>query len=119
MTTTASGASVNKKSKSDFDPESFRMTIGEHLEELRLRLVLGLIVPMALLFIFLIPSVSTHIVHWFLRPLILALEHAHRAGPPGPHASREAEERSGRKPQHAQRIEVVRVETGRDEHEVG
>ena len=27
----------------DFDPDSYRMTIGEHLEELRTRMVLGII----------------------------------------------------------------------------
>ena len=32
----------SKKEKREFDPDSYRMTIGEHLEELRWRLILGL-----------------------------------------------------------------------------
>ena len=32
-----------EESKLDFDPDDFRMTIGEHLEELRKRLILGLV----------------------------------------------------------------------------
>ncbi len=41
--TTATVDDKEKKSPGHFDPDSFRMTIGEHLEELRWRLILGLI----------------------------------------------------------------------------
>jgi sec-independent protein translocase protein TatC len=67
-----------KKSEHDFDPDSYRMTIGEHLEELRWRLILGLSIPLVILCVFLVPSICTHVVHAFLRPLIFALERAHQ-----------------------------------------
>jgi sec-independent protein translocase protein TatC len=63
-------------SKNQFDPDSYRMTIGEHLEELRMRLILGLggfIIAAIILLIF-----GTHVVRAFLRPLFVALERAHQ-----------------------------------------
>src|SRR3954466_11713220 len=67
---------TKSKRKRDFDPDSYRMTIGEHLEELRTRMILGLggffiaaIVCMAL---------GEYVMHWFLRPLMIALEKAHQ-----------------------------------------
>lgn len=43
MTTATVNDKGDKKSSHHFDPDSFRMTIGEHLEELRWRLILGLL----------------------------------------------------------------------------
>jgi len=79
MTTTAPDATVKKKSKREFDPESYRMTIGEHLEELRMRLILGLSAFVVAAIIFLIPWIGEHVVRIFLRPLIIAQEHAHQS----------------------------------------
>src|SRR6478672_10889893 len=73
---TASTVEQPAKKRHDFDPDSYRMTIGEHLEELRTRMILGLagffiaaIVCMAL---------GEYVMHWFLRPLMIALEKAHQ-----------------------------------------
>ncbi len=59
------------KPKRDFDPDSYRMTVGEHLEELRMRLILGLggflvatVVCMCL---------KEPLMRFFLRPLMLGL----------------------------------------------
>jgi sec-independent protein translocase protein TatC len=55
-----------------FDPESYRMTVGEHLEELRRRLVLalvGLFVAAVFCFIF-----GEQVVSYFCQPLVHALE---------------------------------------------
>src|SRR5579884_2561812 len=44
MTTASATPPTTKSNKREhFDPDEFRMTIGEHLEELRWRLILGLI----------------------------------------------------------------------------
>jgi len=43
MTAVAPQPPPSKKSQPDFDPDQYRMTIGEHLEELRWRVILGLI----------------------------------------------------------------------------
>ena len=51
----------SKKKKRDFDPDSYRMTIGEHLEELRWRMILGLGAFFVCAFIFLIPQVAEHV----------------------------------------------------------
>lgn len=54
------------------DPDSFRMTIGEHLEELRGRIVLGLggfIVALALCLFF-----GDQVLLWFCKPLFQSLE---------------------------------------------
>jgi sec-independent protein translocase protein TatC len=55
----------------DFDPDQFRMTLGEHLEELRWRLVLGLGAFFPIAFTCLV--FGRTLVTWFIRPLILAL----------------------------------------------
>lgn len=56
----------------DFDPEQYRMTIGEHLEELRRRLILGLIgLGVAVLGCMLI---GERIIVIFCAPLITALQ---------------------------------------------
>jgi sec-independent protein translocase protein TatC len=66
----------SKKKSKEFDPDSYRMTIGEHLEELRWRLILGLsgflIAAIACM------ATGDWIVRIFLRPLILSLERAHQ-----------------------------------------
>ncbi len=36
-------ATLDHESKDGFDPDSFRMTVGEHLEELRSRIILALV----------------------------------------------------------------------------
>src|SRR4051812_30504774 len=78
MTTDA--ASTNTPhAKRGFDPDSYRMTIGEHLEELRWRLILGLSAFLVAAIVFLIPSVSGKVVRIFLRPLMVALERAHQS----------------------------------------
>jgi sec-independent protein translocase protein TatC len=65
-----------KKTKRDFDPNSYRMTIGEHLEELRWRMILGLggffIAAIACL------AIGDPLIHIFLRPLMVAQLHAHQ-----------------------------------------
>ena len=55
-----------------FDPDSYRMTIGEHLEELRRRLVLGLVgfvIAMALCLAF-----GHRLTHFFISPYIHAVK---------------------------------------------
>src|SRR5262245_15868336 len=56
----------------DYDPDSFRMTIGEHLEELRMRLILSLLgfgVVLVLCLIF-----GQEVTSAFCRPLIDVLQ---------------------------------------------
>jgi sec-independent protein translocase protein TatC len=55
----------------DFDPDQFRMTLGEHLEELRSRLIKGLGAFIPITFICLL--FGHKLVEWFIRPLLLAL----------------------------------------------
>lgn len=58
----------------DFDPDSYRMSIGEHLEELRRRLIFGLIgfvLALTVCFIF-----GETAITWFSRPLSNALHKA-------------------------------------------
>jgi sec-independent protein translocase protein TatC len=60
------------KQKHDYDPDSFRMTIGEHLEELRWRMILALIgffIAMGVCLGF-----GVHFLTFFCRPLLNALE---------------------------------------------
>jgi sec-independent protein translocase protein TatC len=67
----ASKAGKNGNGKGHFDPDSYRMTIGEHLEELRTRMVLGIIgftLAAVVCFIF-----GERVVWWFCRPLMQAL----------------------------------------------
>jgi sec-independent protein translocase protein TatC len=73
---TAPTVEYEAKKKKEFDPDSYRMTIGEHLEELRWRLILGL----GGFFIAAIACMATGdwIVRMFLRPLIISLERAHQ-----------------------------------------
>ena len=53
-----------------FDPDDFRMTIGEHLEELRKRLIYGLLGFAAALMFFFIPAVGERVIVIFCAPLI-------------------------------------------------
>lgn len=62
-----------------FDPDSYRMSVGQHLEELRTRLLLALGGFVVAAVVFLIPSISVHIGRIFLSPLIWALRHAHQS----------------------------------------
>src|SRR4051812_8635790 len=55
----------------NFDPDHFRMTLGEHLEELRWRLMLGLGAFFPIAFVCLV--FGRQLVSWFIRPLILGL----------------------------------------------
>jgi sec-independent protein translocase protein TatC len=56
----------------DFDPDHFRMTLGEHLEELRTRLIKGLGAFIPVTFVCLL--FGHQLVAWFIRPLNLALQ---------------------------------------------
>ena len=53
-----------------FDPDDFRMTIGEHLEELRKRLIYGLLGFAVALMFFFIPAVGERVLVIFCAPLI-------------------------------------------------
>jgi sec-independent protein translocase protein TatC len=71
------------------DPEEFRMTIGEHLEELRKRLFLGVGGFMLVFFVFMVPSIGEGMVYYVCRPLFIALD---RNGlPPQVHTTEAAE----------------------------
>src|SRR5947207_2019009 len=62
----------NGHPKPGFDPDEYRMTIGEHLEELRTRLILalvGFVLACVVCFIF-----GDRVVWYFCRPLAMALE---------------------------------------------
>jgi sec-independent protein translocase protein TatC len=56
----------------DFDPDSYRMTIGEHLEELRTRLIVSLVGFIVAAIVCL--SFGERIVVFFCRPLIYGLQ---------------------------------------------
>lgn len=79
MTTMSSAPTatvVNAPSPAPRDnPDEHRMTIGEHLEELRKRLFLGLGGFMLAFIVFMIPSIGEHVVYYVCRPLFLALAH--------------------------------------------
>lgn len=68
-------ASSNGPRKPDykgFDPDQYRMTLGDHLEELRMRMFLGLIgyvIALIVCFVF-----GEEVVRFFCHPLIWALE---------------------------------------------
>ena len=66
-----------KKPKRDFDPDSYRMTIGEHLEELRMRLIWGLggFFIMAIICY----AIGDPLIHFFLHPLMVAQLRAHQS----------------------------------------
>ena len=55
------------------DPEEYRMTVGEHLEELRKRLFLGVGGFMLAFIVFMIPPIGEHVVYWVCKPLFIAL----------------------------------------------
>jgi sec-independent protein translocase protein TatC len=75
MTTQTEPTSPPQESRHHYDPDSYRMTIGEHLEELRWRLVLGL----GGFFIVLIVCMCfpDPLMRFFLRPLMLGMAHNH------------------------------------------
>lgn len=65
----------SKAERHEFDPDSYRMTIGEHLEDLRWRLVLGLLgfgISAIICFLF-----AERVMVIFCRPLIQQLEKHH------------------------------------------
>ena len=62
-----------RKPNGEFDPDHYRMTIGEHLEELRTRLVYGLIGFAVVLVVCLVFSKS-HVIPWFCQPLVQVLK---------------------------------------------
>jgi sec-independent protein translocase protein TatC len=62
------------KQRADYDPDEFRMTIGEHLEELRKRLIFGLLGFAAALIFFMFPSVGERVVTIFCAPLVHAMQ---------------------------------------------
>jgi len=70
---TTQTAPSSDETRSPFDPDEFRMTIGEHLEELRKRLVYGLGGLAVFLIFFMIPSIGTRVVSIFCTPLLRAL----------------------------------------------
>lgn len=65
------------------------MTIGEHLEELRKRLFLGLAGFTLAFFFFMVPAIGEHVVYYVCRPLFIAL--ARNALPPQVHTTDPAE----------------------------
>src|SRR5687767_3040357 len=60
-----------RKPNGEFDPDHYRMTIGEHLEELRSRLVKGLI-GFVLVLVVCLFFAKSHVVPYFCRPLVQA-----------------------------------------------
>ena len=63
-----------KKEKTKFDPDEFRMTMGEHLEELRKRLVYGLLGFAIVLIVFMVPAVGNRAMGILVKPLIDGLK---------------------------------------------
>jgi len=55
--------------KKKFDPDEFRMTIGEHLEELRKRLVYGLLGFAIVLIFFMVPAIGKRAMMVLCKPL--------------------------------------------------
>ena len=72
-----------------YNPEEYRMTVGEHLEELRKRLFLGVGGFMLAFFVFMVPSIGEHVVYYVCRPLFIAL--ARNGLPPQVHTTDPAE----------------------------
>ena len=71
--TTATEPPPNQ-AKVGYDPDEYRMTIGEHLEELRKRLIYGLLGFVAALIFFMFPSVGERVVTIFCAPLVHAMK---------------------------------------------
>ena len=67
---TTATESPPKKPKDKFDPDDFRMTIGEHLEELRKRLILGLLGFGVILIVFMVPAIGERALMILCKPLI-------------------------------------------------
>jgi sec-independent protein translocase protein TatC len=67
-----SEASVQPKAKDAYDPDEYRMTIGEHLEDLRRRIFRGLGGLVAALVI--CTPLAKHLLAWICRPLVAALQ---------------------------------------------
>ena len=68
---------VERTKSNGFDPDSYRMTVGEHLEELRIRLMLGLGVFFIVAIVCL--GFGEHVTRFFLRPLEIAQIHTHQS----------------------------------------
>ena len=66
-----------KKEHQKFDPDEFRMTIGEHLEELRKRLVYGLLGFAIVLIVFMVPAVGNRAMEVLCKPLTDGLKKYH------------------------------------------
>ena len=66
-----------KKSPQPFDPDEYRMTIGEHLEELRRRLIFGLLGFAVALIFFMVPAVGERVITIFCAPLIKGMLNHH------------------------------------------
>jgi sec-independent protein translocase protein TatC len=58
------------KPRNKFDPDDFRMTIGEHLEDLRKRLILGLLGFAVVLIVFMVPAIGERALMILCKPLI-------------------------------------------------
>lgn len=66
-----------QQAKVDYDPDEFRMTIGEHLEELRKRLIYGLGGFVVALIFFMIPQIGERVVMIFCAPLVHGMRRHH------------------------------------------
>ncbi|MGE5609011.1 MAG: twin-arginine translocase subunit TatC [Bacillota bacterium] len=67
-----SAAPARKTKAKDFDPESYRMSLGDHLEELRWRLIFGLLGFLAAAIVCLI--FGERVMSIFCQPLVTALQ---------------------------------------------
>ena len=72
-----------------YNPEEYRMSVGEHLEELRKRMFLGLTGFAVAFFVFMVPAIGEHVVYYVCRPLFIAL--ARNGLPPQVHTTDPAE----------------------------
>src|SRR3954454_10559528 len=71
MTTVSAPDNPKAQQAESFDPDEYRMTIGEHLEELRMRLIFGMSGFIIAAIVCL--AMGEKVVEFFLRPLMLAL----------------------------------------------
>jgi len=71
------------------DIDDRRMSLGEHLEELRKRMFLGLTGFAVAFFVFMVPAIGEHVVYYVCRPLFIAL--ARNGLPPQVHTTDPAE----------------------------